>query len=62
MGGFCEKLLEASLMSDRAETTCDELTATPTPRPPCTACREEIEKIGSEVRPGKKDRVEGMFF
>ena len=46
-----------------AETTCDELTQTPIPRPPAPlGGEEEVEKIGSEVEPRKKGGVGGRCF
>ena len=41
-----------------AETTCDELTTTPIPRPPVLLRGGEVE-AGSEVEPGKKGGVGG---
>ena len=44
------------------ETTCDELAATPIPCPLALLVEEEVEKIGSEVEPGKKGGVrEGVL-
>ena len=45
-----------------AETTCDELTATPHSPSPCATRGEEVEKIGSKVKPGKKGGVGGRCF
>ena len=45
-----------------AETTCDELTPTPIPRPPAPLGGEEVEKIGSEVEPRKKGGVGESVF
>ena len=45
-----------------AETTCDELTTTPIPRPPAPLRWEEVEKIGSKVKPRKKGGVGGRCF
>ena len=45
-----------------AETTCDELTQTPIPRPPAPLGGEEVEKIRSKVKPGKKGGVGGRWF
>ena len=42
-----------------AETTCDELTTTPIPRPPAPLGGEEVEKIRSKVKPEKKGGVGG---
>jgi len=44
-----------------AETTCDELTATPIPHPPALL-EEGRERNGSEVEPRKKGGVEGRCF
>lgn len=44
-----------------AETTCDELASTPI-LCPCTVLVEEVEKIMSKVRPGKKRGVGGKCF
>jgi len=44
-----------------AETTCDELTATPFPVPLCCSGGGGRE-IGSEVEPGKKGQVGGRCF
>ena len=41
-----------------AETTCDELTVTPIPRPPVLLRGVEVE-AGSEVEPGKMGGVGG---
>ena len=41
-----------------AETTCDELTTTPIPRPPVPLRGEDVE-AGSEVEPGKMGGVGG---
>ena len=41
-----------------AETTCDELTTTPIPRPPVLLSGAEVE-AGSEVEPGKMGGVGG---
>jgi len=43
------------------ETTCDELTTTPIPRPPAPLPRRR-EINGSEVEPGKKGGVGGRCF
>jgi len=44
-----------------AETTCDELTTAPIPRPPAPL-RGRWERNGSEAEPGKKGRVgEGVL-
>ena len=43
---------------EAAETTCDELTVTPIPRPPVLLWGEEVE-AGSEVEPGKMGGVGG---
>ena len=45
-----------------AETTCDELTQTPIPHPPAPLGGEEVEKIRSKVKPGKKGGVGGRCF
>ena len=45
-----------------AETTCDELTQTPIPRPPVLLRGEELERIRSKVKPGKKGGVGGRCF
>jgi len=44
-----------------AETTCDELTTTPIPRPPAPLGGRR-ERNGSEVEPGKKGMVGGRCF
>jgi len=44
-----------------AETTCDELTVTPIPRPPVTL-RGRKERNRSEAEPGKKGGVGGRCF
>jgi len=44
-----------------AETTCDELTAAPIPRPPALL-RGKRERTGSEAEPGKKGGVGGRCF
>jgi len=44
-----------------AETTCDELTITPTPHPPALLGGRR-ERNGSEVEPGKKGGVGGGCF
>ena len=44
-----------------AETTCDELTATPIPHPPAPLGGGGRE-FGSEVKPGKKGGVGGRCF
>ena len=41
---------------------CDELTQTPIPRPPAPLGGEEVEKIRSKVKPGKKGGVGGRCF
>ena len=43
---------------EAAETTCDELTVTPIPRPPVSLRGVEVE-AGSEVEPGKMEGVGG---
>jgi len=43
------------------ETTCDELTITPIPRPPAPLGWEEVEN-GTEVEPRKKGGVGGRCF
>ena len=45
-----------------AETTCDELTATPIPYPLRCSGRGGGRKIGNEVEPGKKGGVGGRCF
>jgi len=45
---------EKSKEKGAAETTCDELIATPIHCPPCAIRVEEAEKLGSEVEPRKK--------
>lgn len=42
-----------------SDTTCDKLTSTPILCVFCTTWEKEIEKIGSEVEPGKKGGVGG---
>jgi len=44
-----------------AHTACDELTATPIPRPPALLGGRR-ESNGSEVEPGKKGEVGGRCF
>jgi len=44
-----------------AETTCDELTVTPIPRPPAPLGGRR-ERNGSEVKYGKKGGVGGRCF
>jgi len=46
---------------EAAETTCDELTAAPLPRPPAPLGGRR-ERNGSEVEPGKKGGVGGRSF
>ena len=41
---------------------CDELTQTPLPRPPALLGGEEVEKIRSKVKPGKKGGVGARCF
>ena len=61
--GAGEEREEPSPEEERAaETTCDELTATPIPRPPALLGGKEVEKIGSKVKPGKKGGVGGRCF
>ena len=44
------------------QTTCDELTATPIPHPPCATQREKVEKIGSKYEQRMKGGVgEGVL-
>ena len=38
-----------------AETTCDELTATSIPHPPCAAQGEEVEKSGMKLSWGRRE-------
>ncbi|KAK4810807.1 LOW QUALITY PROTEIN: hypothetical protein QYF61_008779 [Mycteria americana] len=45
-----------------AETTCDELTTTPLPRSPEPTWGEEVEKIGSKVKPAIMDPTPLDFF
>jgi len=45
-----------------AERTSDELTPTPIPHPPVPLGGEDVEKIASKVKPGKKQGVEGRCF
>ena len=40
-----------------AETTCDEVTVIPIPHSPVPPGGEEVEKIRSKVKPGKKGGV-----
>ena len=46
-----------------AETTCDELTATPVPRPPAPLGEgEEVENSGVKLSPGRREGWgEGVF-
>ena len=37
-----------------AETTCDELTATPIPHPPAPLGREEVEELGAKLSLGRR--------
>jgi len=45
-----------------AETTCDELTTDPIPRPPALLRVGKRERNGSEAEPGKKGGVGGRCF
>ena len=46
-----------------SETTCDELTATPIPRPPVLLGREEVEESGAKLSPGRREGWgEGVFL
>ena len=38
-----------------AETTCDELTQTPIPRPPAPLRGEEVEESGAKLSPGRRE-------
>ena len=44
---------------EAAEIMCDELNETPIPLPAVPLGREEVEKIRSKVKPGKKGGVGG---
>ena len=46
-----------------AETMCDELTATPVPRPPVALRGKEVEDSGAKLSPGRREGWgEGVFL